>query len=176
MREVIRLGMLHDKQTSLSQQILLQDDAGHIGQFRQGIGRIGKDKVKALLRRTMQIAKDIPTDQSQHICFQLLSHLRNEIGMGILLLHSCHLPTASRNQLKGDASRTREKIQCVRTLSVDQVRDDIKNILLGKIGRWAGTERRGYLKTPTAIYSTYDSHTNKAIRSNGAFTTSSPSK
>ena len=56
--EVVVLAMFEDEDTTLLQQSFLEDEAGDGRQFLQGIGRIGKDKVKLLLA-TFDEAKHI---------------------------------------------------------------------------------------------------------------------
>ena len=52
----------------------------------------------------------------------------------------------------------------------------IEDIFLRKVRRRTGAEGRRDIKTSPSVYSTYNSHNDRAIRSNGACNTSDPIK
>ena len=94
-------------------------------------------------------------------------HLRNERSVGIVLFNGSYAPATTRNQLKRDTACSGKQIQGIQSLPINQVIQDVEEILLGKIGRRSGTERRGHIETTTSINSTYDSHKNNEMISNG---------
>ena len=47
--KIMLLAMLEDKDSFRLEERLLEDEVGNLGQFLQGVGRIGKDEVELLV-------------------------------------------------------------------------------------------------------------------------------
>ena len=159
--------MFEHKESSLLEQATFHYDVGHLWQLLQSIRRIGKDEVEAFTT-ACQISKHIGTDGEGFLCLQLIHETADEAEVEWITLHRHHMSASSAQQFQGDASRTRKEVQCRGLFIEVQVSlQDIEEILLGKIGRRSGTERRGHIETTTSINSTYDSHKNNEMISNG---------
>ena len=168
--------MFHHEDASVPQQIAFEDKFRHFGQFFQGIRGICKDEIKTLGRSRMEITEDIAANQCQRIRFQLFGDFGDKGGMCIILFDSRHAPAFARKQFERNASRTRKQVERIHPLKIDMVGDHIEDIFLRKVRRRTGAEGRRDIKTSPSVYSTYNSHNDRAIRSNGACNTSGPIK
>ena len=124
----------------------------------------------------MEITEDIAANQCQRIRFQLFGDFGDKGGMCIILFDSRHAPAFARKQFERNASRTRKQVERIHPLKIDMVGDHIEDIFLRKVRRRTGAEGRRDIKTSPSVYSTYNSHNDRAIRSNGACNTSGPIK
>ena len=90
--EIICLRMFHHEDSTIAQQVTLENQPRHFGQLFQGIRRIGKDEIETLGRSRMEITEDIAADLRQRIRFQLFGDFGDKGGMRIILLDSRHAP------------------------------------------------------------------------------------
>ena len=66
--------MFEDEDAFGSKDVLLEYEVGYLGQFLEGIGRVGKDKVKLLSARFDE-AEYIATDRGAYIGAKFLKAL-----------------------------------------------------------------------------------------------------
>ena len=66
--------------------------------------------------------------------------------------------TAARYQFEGDAARAREEVEGCGAFKVHITRQDIEDVLLGKVGSGSCLETPWNLKVPSLVYACNDSH------------------
>ena len=66
--------MFEDEDAFGSKDVLLEYEVGYLGQFLEGIGRVGKDEVELLSAR-LQETEDIATDRGAYIGVEFLKTL-----------------------------------------------------------------------------------------------------
>ena len=101
-----------------------------------------KNQIK-LLRAALQIEEGIRLHGIEVLDAELLRRATNEIVMHGIDLDRSDALHAARGELVADRARTGKEVEDIALLEIDQVLEDIKEVLLGKVGRGACTEVTG---------------------------------
>ncbi len=88
--------------------------------------------------------------------------------MGVILFHGGYRTATAGKQFERNAARPRKEIQRIRFFEIDQVPNHVEDIFLGEIRCRTCRKSGRNLETPVSIFSSYDSHVARAIKSNGA--------
>ena len=155
--EVVVLAMFEHEDTIGLQQSLLKDKTGNLGEFFQGIGRIGKDKVKLLLARLNE-TEHVATKWNAGLGIELLQTVGDETVMVAIHLYADDMGAATRYQFEGDAARTREEVEGCGILKVQITRQYVEDVFLGEVGRGSCLETPWNLKVPALIFSCDNPH------------------
>lgn len=131
-REIKLAGMLHDEESSLFNQLFLNDGLGDGLQFGQIVRWIGKDQVE-LLRGMLQVFEHIRLQRKQLLCTQQLLCLADEIVVQLVHLHAHHIGCTAGDQFEGDAARTGEEIQRGKIFPRQIVVEHVEEALFRKI-------------------------------------------
>ena len=151
------LAVLKHEDAVILQQPFFEDKVGNGGQFFQGVGWVGKDKVK-LLMATLDKTEHIGTEGNTTIVAQFLHAIADETVVVSIHLHTNHLLTAARQQLERDAACAREKVERDGFVQIYILCQHIEDVLLGKVRRGASLEGARDVEMTTFVFSCNDSH------------------
>ena len=149
--EIVVLAMFEHEDTIGLQQSLFKDETGNLGEFLQGIGRIGKDEIKLLFARLNE-TEGITTKRDAGLGIELLQTVGDETVMVAIHLYADDMGAATRYQFEGDAARTREEVEGCGILKVQITRQYVEDVFLGKVGRGSCLETPWNLKVPSLIF------------------------
>ena len=155
--EIVVLAMFEHEDTIGLQQSLLKDKTGNLGQFLQGIGRIGKDEIKLLFAR-LDETEHVATKWNAGLGIEFLQTVGDETVVVAIHLNADDMGAATRYQFEGDAARTREEVEGSDVLKVHIARQNIENILLGKVGSGPGLERARHIKPSSLVFTRNNPH------------------
>ena len=155
--EVISLRMLQHYYCARLQHLGVKQQLGHIGKVWQVVWRVGKNHVK-LHGAFVDKLKNIAFHLSQVLLFQQAFHLANKVELRGSFLHTC-----PRKQVKGSQA-----------VEVNIVFKHVEYVFARKVGCGACGDVGWHIETPTAIFSSYYSHSARVNSSNGAATALSP--
>ena len=155
--EVVVFAMFEDEDTLGLEQTFLEDETWNPGQLLQGIGRIGKDEVELLLAR-LDETEGIATKGDADLRIEFFQTVGDEAVMISILFDADDVGAAARHQFEGDAARAREEVEGCGAFKVHITRQDIEDVLLGKVGGGSCLETPWNLKVPSLVYACNDSH------------------
>ena len=151
------LAVLKHEDAVILQQPFFEDKVGNGGQFFQGVGWVGKDKVK-LLMATLEKTKHIGTEGNTTIVAQFLYAIADETVVVSIHLHTNHLLTAARQQLERDAACAREKVERDGFVQIYILCQHIEDVLLGKVGGRPRLERARDVEMPSFVFACDNAH------------------
>ena len=155
--EVVVFAMFEDEDTLGLEQAFLEDETWNLGQFFQGIGRIGKDEVELQFAR-LDEAEHVATKGDADLGIELLQAIGDETVVVAIHFDADDVGTAARYQFEGDAAGAREEVEGCGAFKVHITRQDIEDVLLGKVGSGSCLETPWNLKVPSLVYACNDSH------------------
>lgn len=128
-----------------------------MGQFSQGVGRVGKDKIKGLAT-CFQKFEDISPNEQLIVGAQFRKTLSNESGVVAIGLYAHHLLTSAAGQFQGDASRAGKEVERRFAVEVGVALQHVEDIFFGEICRRACLERAWNVETTAFIAASDNSH------------------
>ena len=147
------LAMLHDKQTSLTQQITLKNHIGQLRYFLQDIWRIGKDKIE-LFPALTKVFENVSLDGNGREVLQLVNELLYKTEVQRILLYADYSGTTTGKELKSDTACASKQVESNRFgIPVDIGIQNIEKILLSKICGGACLKTTGNFKVTTLVFS-----------------------
>ncbi len=155
--EVVVFAMFEDEDALGLEQALLEDEPRNPGQLLQGIGRIGKDEVELLFAR-LDETEGIATKGDAGLRVEFLQAVGDETVVVAIQFDTEYMGTAARHQFEGDAARAREEVEGRGSFKVHITRQDIEDVLLGKVGGGPCLETSWNLKVSSLVYACNDSH------------------
>ena len=166
-REVLVLAVLKHEDAVLFQQTSLEDEAGDSGQLLEGVWRIGKDEVEAMLAG-LDEPEGIASQRHAYVSAELVQASLYKPVMVPVQLDADDVGTSSRHQFERDAAGAGEKVERRCTFEVEIACQYVEDIFLGKVRRRPCLECLRNVEVPALIDTSDDSHlpfTIKVIRS-----------
>ena len=155
--KVVVLAVLQNEQAALAEGFAAKDAVGEFGEFGQGIGRVGKDKVEAQ-SAALHIFQRIATKRMGCGIAEGAEGLCDEGEMLAVALHGDYFYAAAREEFEGDTARAAKEVERPRFLKVEVGTQDVEQILFGKVRRGTGFETMGHLKMAALIFSCDNTH------------------
>ena len=155
--EVVVLAVFEHEQTVFSHNLPLHHPVGQFAQFLERVGRVGKDQVKRFAA-TFNKTQCIAAEQCGCRIVQRFKAGADEGRVLAVAFNGHHLAAAAREEFKADAARSSEEVERTRFLEVNVGAEHVEEILLRKVGRWAGFKRTRHFKVSSFILSCYDAH------------------
>ena len=128
-----------------------------MGQFSQGVGRVGKDKVKGLAT-CFQKFEDISPNEQQIVGTQFRKTLSNESGVIAISFYAHHLLTSATGQFQGDASRAGKEVERHFAVEIGVALQHVEDVFFGEICCRARLERAWNVETTAFIAASDNSH------------------
>lgn len=155
--EVVVLSVFKHENSSVFQAGTIQYAGGKFAQLSQLIGRIGKNKVERT-DTTFYIAQRIALHEVQIVVVEAPKELLQKRGMLAVFFYTYYGLTAPRQKFKRYATRAPKQVEHTDFLKIYIGAQYIEQIFFGKVGRRAGLETTGNIKSATFIFSCDDSH------------------
>ena len=126
--------------------------------MRQDVWRVGKDEVELLAALCHEL-ENIATNRQSRCVLQLVEKLLDKAMVADIKLHADDTSAATTDKFESDTARTREKVECCRSLAeVDIALQDIEEVLLGEVRRRTCREGTRHLEMPAFVFACDDAH------------------
>ena len=124
----------------------------------QIVGSVRENHVE-LFRTTFEVEEDVGFDCIEVPDAQLRRRLADEVVVYRIDFHRGYAPRSARCELIADRAGSREEVQHVALLEIQQIAEDVEEVLLGEIGRRPRPQVAGRVDGPALVFSAYYSHT-----------------
>ena len=156
--EIVILAVLEDEDAAFPEDAFFEDEVGNLGQFLQGVGRVGKDEVE-LLAAGLDETEHVATQrEGLGVGIQFLQAVADEAVVVAVLLDADHLAAAAGEEFERDAARAGEEVEGGGSVEVDVAGEHVEDVLLGKVGGWPRLERARNLKVASLVFPSYNPH------------------
>lgn len=159
--------MLDDNESSRPDHFRCQNPTRNLGEAGHIVGRIGKNDVESA-GGAFEIAEHVAAHEVEIVRAKLFRHFLNESLLCRRLFDSRGGAAVAAEKLESDRARTGEEVERVGAFDIGYVLDDIEYILAGEIGSRASGDICRHVETPTAIFTSYYSHSGIRINGKGA--------
>lgn len=154
----------HEEAAGTEDGRLIEHFGRNGGKLREVVRRVGKDKVEPFATRSHE-TEYVASHGHEIVVGQLFLHFEDEIILHGVFLYTHHPAATARQQLETDGSRTGKEVECREPLEIETIFQHVKEILAGKVGRGTCLDIGGDIETATPVFSSYNSHNDKAVRS-----------
>lgn len=166
-REIVGTRMLqYKKATGTEDGCLIEHLRGYGGKLWKVVRRVGKDKIEFLATRSHK-TEYVTSHGHEVVVGQLFLHFEDKIILYRMFLYTYYPATTARQQLKTDSTGTGKEVECREPFEIETVLEYIEQILACKVGRGTCLDIGRDIETATPVFSSYNSHNDKAVRSKG---------
>ena len=103
--EIVVLGVLQDKESVLSQKVVLEDEVGQQRQFVECVGWVGVDEVELRLAGGNEL-EHIASDDCQVLRAELFAYADDIVLLRVRQFHSRHFRRSATHTFQTDAAGT----------------------------------------------------------------------
>lgn len=166
-REIVGTRMLqYKKATGTENGCLIEHLGRYGGKLWKVVRRVGKDKIEFLATRSHK-TEYVTSHGHEVVVGQLFLHFEDKIILHRVFFYAHHSAATARQQLETDGSRTGKEVECREPLEIETILEYIEQILACKVGRGTCLDIGRDIETATPVFSSYNSHNDKAVRSKG---------
>ena len=156
--EVHLLRMFENQHAFGTQQVVFEHQPYDLLAALQIVGGVRENHVE-LFRTAFEVEEDVGFDRIEVPDAQLRRRLADEVVVYRIDFHRGYAPRSARCKLIADRAGSREEVQHVALLEIQQIAEDVEEVLLGEIGRRPRPQVAGRVDGPALVFSAYYSHT-----------------